>query len=268
MTTIDRETFLEELKLRKYIKETIRLNEKKRTQGLLQTLKEEQKLRNVIKQILLREKEEDRPHASTGINVLSDLLKKIMPVLEIDYKKMTSHPMQRQSFSAHILKAVTNTLATENSADEADEETTGQKQAGLPDQPGDDSDLAEAEVNLDVQPEQQPNPDDEKFIDIERPSEKKAKANKNKPDPKEDFGIEGEDTTGRNIAMSCFDKIETSIQDSYQILSDSEDKRVFYDYLVVNLKLYFKKYDDEMKAIVQEPQVSPDAQRDLPGQGI
>ena len=255
---MNREDFLEEIKLRKFIKETLRLQEKKKSSDLMDILNEEQKLRQVVKKMILKEKEEDRPHHSTGINVLSDLLKKIVPVLEIDYKKMTSHPMQRQSFRAHILKACTNALATENSSDEADEQSTGKKQAGMQ-----DSDLAEAEINLDVDNNEQDSSEQNKFIDIKRPSEKKTQ--QQKPDPKKLFGIEGEDETGRNISMSSFDKIETSIIDSYQILSDPEDKRLFYDYLITNLGLYFKKFEDELKSNIEEPVTdSGKKQRDLP----
>ena len=38
------------------------------------------------------------PNKSTGINVLEELLKKIIPVLEVDYKSLTTNIEQRQSF--------------------------------------------------------------------------------------------------------------------------------------------------------------------------
>lgn len=244
---MDRETFLAELKLRTFIKNAIRMYEKKNRVQTLQTLKEEQKLRSVIR-TLIKEAEEDRPHHSTGINVLSDLLKKIVPVLEIDYKKMTSSPTQRQSFRAHILKAAQNALDTEKVDDDAGD-------GGAESQNTTDSmmheDSPEADISLDLEPEMPVDPEAEKFIDIERPSQKKAK--KEKPDPMDSFGIEGEDETGRNIAMSSFQKVEKAIVESYSILSDPEDKRLFYDYLITNLKLYFDKFEDELKANVAEP---------------
>ena len=48
------------------------------------------------------------PNKSTGINVLEDLLKKIIPQLEIDYRMMTTADEQRESFRAHIVNAVIN----------------------------------------------------------------------------------------------------------------------------------------------------------------
>ncbi len=249
---MDREDFLEELKLRKFIKETIRNLKENLSKERFETLKEEKKLRSMIKTLILKESEEDRPHHSTGINVLSDLLKKVVPVIEIDYKKMTSSPNQRQSFRAHILKATTNALDVAQSSNNADTEGEGSVE---------DTDLAEAEISLDVDGQPEKDPEADKFIDIERPSQKKSK--EKKVDPVKAFSIEGEDTTGRNIAMSCFDKVETAIVDSYSILSDPEDQKTFYNYLITNLKLYFERFETELKATADEPQVQSDQDQDM-----
>jgi hypothetical protein len=55
---------------------------------------------------------------------LEDLLKKIVPVLETDYKSMTTDPEQRKSFRAHIIQAVINTLTPVESNNEAGEESS------------------------------------------------------------------------------------------------------------------------------------------------
>lgn len=235
---MDRNDFLQELKLRRFIKESIRLHRHKEKEAQLKIFFEEEKIRTVVRK-LINESEEDRPHHSTGINVLSDLLKKIVPVIEIDYKKMTSNPTQRQSFRAHILKASQNTIATEQVGDSSESGEENQEAMMHEDSP-------EAAINLDVG---EPKPED-KFIDIERPSKKNAKV---KQDPVDAFKIEGEDETGRNIALTCFQKIEKSITESYSILSDQEDKRMFYDYLITNLKLYFDRFEDELSNNTEEP---------------
>lgn len=247
---MDRETFLEELKLRKYVREAIRVHKKDALQQKKKTLHEEVKLRSIIQKLIL-ESEEDRPHHSTGINVLSDLLKKVVPVLEIDYKKMTSKPEQRQSFRAHILKACQNVMETEKVDDEAGD---GQSSNGAVMH----EDGGEAEINLDVTPEEPVDPEAEKFIDIERPSQKKSK--EVEVDPADAFKIDGEDETGRNIAMSCFQKVEKGIIDSYAILSDPDDKRLFYDYLITNLKLYFERFETELDNNIKEPVSASDQQ--------
>jgi hypothetical protein len=41
--------------------------------------------------------------------------------------------------------------------------------------------------------------------------------------------------------------------DSWEVLSNADDKELFYDYLLTNLKLYFDKFEDELKANLPEP---------------
>ena len=79
----------EERVLRENIRHLIRHVKQKR-------LNEEEQLRTIIKAFLddevskLDERQvadnEPTPNKSTGINVLEDLLKKIIPILEMDYK--------------------------------------------------------------------------------------------------------------------------------------------------------------------------------------
>ena len=95
---------------------------------------------------------------------------------------------------------------------------------------------------------------DDKFIDIRTDAERKAEEEEDMPDEREEFGagVDG-DETGRNMAYQSFKKIETSIIDSYELLSDSEDQELFYDYLIANLKLYFDKFEGELADTVEEP---------------
>ena len=47
------------------------------------------------------------------------------------------------------------------------------------------------------------------------------------------------------------------ILSTYESLAGEEDRDKFYDYLLTNLKLYFDKFEDELKPVVPEPE-SPD----------
>jgi hypothetical protein len=175
------------------------------------------------------------PNKSTGINVLEELLKKIVPVLETDYKSLTTNETQRQSFRSHIVNAVVKTLTpaiANNTAEDKDE----------------NSDLKEIEIDV------VDDGADDKFIDIRTDAEKKAEEEENQPDEREDFGsgVDG-DETGRNMAYQSFKKIEASVIDSYELLSDPDDQELFYDYLIANLKLYFNKFEDELSGSVEEP---------------
>ena len=206
-------------------------------------LNEEQEFRNSLKKLMILELKsmlsevdtpdvDPAPNKSTGINVLEELLKKIVPVLQVDYKSLTTSEEQRQSFRAHIINAVINTLTPAKVNNQAGE--------------GDVESLDE-EIDIEIG-------DDDKFIDIRTDAEKKAEEEANAPDEREEFGsgVNG-DETGRNMAFECFKKIESNIIDSYELLSNPEDQEVFYDYLIANLKLYFDKFESELAGQVEEP---------------
>ena len=327
--TKKRNEFLNEQELRDHIRKAIEFSMSKKDR---QILSEEQQLRNIIRKLIEGDKPEASPHASTGINVLEDLLKKIIPVIEQDYKQLTTEPGQRESFRAHIVNAVQNALAPEKALSSAGDNniqeagiapskeredmimhfdknwsktalrstvekntafyvvktgdnayqvaklvTKGEKVSPSPMSKEqaidfldkqlyrnwrielDDSDerpperrsipraepdrrsLEEIEVRVD-KPE-----DDESFIDIEPNSDETEE------DPQRDFGLDGEEVTGRNFAFSTFQKIQNQVIDSYSLLDNASDRTLFYDYLVTNLKLYFDKFEDELRANLQEP---------------
>jgi len=217
-------------------------------QNLIQIVKnkklvEEDQLRDLIQDLAIFEHEQiinergtpdidPTPNKSTGINVLEELLKKIVPVLETDYKSLTTNKDQRASFRAHIINAVVNTLTPAILNNDAEDDI---------------KDLDE-EIDITV------GGDDEKFIDIRTDAEKKAEEEEESPDERDEFGtgVEG-DETGRNMAYQSFKKIETAVIDSYELLSDPEDQELFYDYLIANLKLYFDKFEGELDSTATEP---------------
>ena len=102
---------------------------------------EEQQLREVIRSFIDIELESLKeaqtpdnsptPNKSTGINVLEDLLKKIIPVLETDYKLLTTSSEQRKSFRSHVIQAVVGTLTPAITNNEADDEVDQLKKLKL-----------------------------------------------------------------------------------------------------------------------------------------
>ncbi len=179
------------------------------------------------------------PNKSTGINILEDLLKKIIPVLETDYKSLTTNDEQRVSFRAHIVNAVENSLTP----------AKVNNQAGENDSQLDEEIDEEIEINVGGG-----EGDDDKFIDIRTDAEKVADEEGEEADPRDEFGdgVAG-DETGRNMAYQSFKKIESSVIDAYELLANPEDQELFFDYLTANLKLYFKKFEEELAPSVEEP---------------
>lgn len=241
MKKIKREELVEEIILRKSIRGVIKkLQEQKKRQ--------EEGLRKVIRKLLLEKQVSDgdpAPSQFTGINVLEDLLKKIVPVLEIDYKKMTTSQNQRVSFRAHVVNGIENLLKpVEVSNDAGDDQ--GREEL---DQDQFIDVLEEDDVNVTIGGDSEEK--NEKFIDVSKKKEKSSE--EKKEEEVNSFTLSGQDLTGRNMAYSTFKKISSNIIDSYDVLSDDKDKKMFFDYLITNVKLYFDKFEDELSPSVEEP---------------
>jgi hypothetical protein len=230
----------EEKTLRESIRHAIRAVKQKRHNIVKE---KEDKLREIIRGFMDVEKSilegstpdvDPTPNKSTGINVLEQLLKKIVPILEEDYKSLTTSENQRESYRSHIINAVENSLTPAMLNNDAGEQ---------------EKDLEEV-IDINVGG----NTDDDKFIDIRTDAEKSADDEEEEKDPRDAFGsgIEG-DETGRNMAYESYKKIETNVIDSYELLSDPEDQELFFDYLIANLKLYFNKFEEELAPEVAEP---------------
>ena len=227
----------EERILRENIRQIIRLVKQKNNT-------EEDDLRQVVREFIdiemqtLNEAGPDvdpTPNKSTGINVLEELLKKIIPIIETDYKSLTTNNSQRESYRSHIINAVVNSLTPAKINTAAGEDEV--------------EDDLEEEIEINVG-----DAVDDKFIDIRTDAEKSADDEEEEKDPRDSFGADVEgDETGRNMAYESYKKIETNVIDSYELLSDPEDQELFYDYLIANLKMYFNKFEEELAPGVPEP---------------
>ena len=244
----------EEKTLREYVR-------KKIAKLIREQEQKEFQLRQVIRKLLREGDISDvHPHRSTAINTLEDVLKKAIPTLRTDYKRLTTDKSQRDSFRAHILKAMQDSVApsmnnakfgeggtllsepsnlgaTDEDSLKEPEEDTGEETDSL------DAELAaleEAEIDI------VDKSDDEKKLNVEPDEE---------PDEKSDFGsgLEGMDETGRNMSYTTFRKISQYILDAFDMLANTKDKEVFIDYLLTNTKLYFDKFESELQKTVDEP---------------
>ena len=247
----------------KILREHIR---RKLKNSLYEHFRQEYQLRMTIRNLLSEgDLSDTHPHRSTGINTLEDVLKKSIPTLRTDYKKLTTDENQRKSFRAHIVKAIIDALKPETvnaqylqggsggSSALLSEPTGGGEGAamdvedvdlGLEDEVEDVdlNALEEAEIEIDIDDDG----DDEKKIPVE---------DDDTPTEEEAFGggLEGMDETGRNHAYTSYRKISQYILDAYDSLANPEDKKIFLDYLVTNIKLYFDKFEDELQTSVDEP---------------
>jgi len=239
---LDRQQLIEEIRLRDFVKRAIKVRAKNKVKPQIW---EEFEIRSIIRKLLKEAPAEKAQHRSTGINVLEDLLKKIIPVIEADYKMLTTDNDQRKSFSAHIVAAVKNSLAPITVTSAAGEDKF------ISVDEIDDINEIEVEIGGD-KPE-----DDDAFIDIEDKEEAEEESNFQ--------DIADEDRTGANFASTTFDKVETQITDAYALLSNEEDQNLFEEYLLTNIKLYFDKFEDELSATLVEP-TTPEYEEEKDGE--
>ena len=252
---INRKDLLEEKLLRDNIRSMLKVALSKRANN---SLREEKVLRDAVRNIILEKTAvpDKVPHRSTAINVLEDLLKKIVPVIETDFKSLTTDSTQRESFRAHLVNGIENLLAPSEVNMAA---------------PGDAPDLMENVIELflneqDISVDLM-SPDQEKFIDVGREQDQPEEV---PPDEEDGFvgGLEDTDLdkTGRNMAYSSFKKFEKAIIDAYDILDNDEDRNTFEDYLKTNVLLYLDKFEDELASAGSLPEpTTPEYEREIGG---
>jgi hypothetical protein len=246
----------EERTLREYIR-------KKISKVLYEQERKEFELRKIIRNLLKEGDISDiHPHRSTAINTLEDVLKKAIPTLRTDYKRLTTDKSQRDSFRAHILKAMEDSVAPSlNNAKYGDGGTLLSEPSNLDaEEPAEEAeeDFEETEAEGDLEDELAALEEAEIQIDLTDKEDEDKKLNvepDEEPDEKSDFGggLEGMDETGRNMAYTTFRKISQYILDAFDMLANTKDKEVFIDYLLTNTKLYFDKFEAELQKTVDEP---------------
>ncbi len=245
--------YKEEKIIREYVRAKIKKNLLEHNQRKKSILDEELRLRKIIRSILKEGDISDmHPHRSTGINVLEDVLKKMITTLRTDYKRMTTNKQQRDSFRAHMISAVKGALAPSLVND-----TYLQDTELLSEPPPDIGGIEEPPMGLDEEMYDLDRTLQEIDIDIEDGDEDKKipVEDDDQPDEMDGFGVDDPslDETGRNMAFTTFKKISQYILDAYDMLANSEDKKIFVDYLITNMKLYFDKFEQEIQKEVDEP---------------
>ena len=276
---------LQEQKLRAFIKAGIIKKKKERLEEQIKQALYINKLRSIVKNILLREATDvntDTPNRSTGINVLATTLKLVIPIIKQGYEQLTSSPEQRKSFRAHVIQNAINTLVRVDLTTGSEEERRAgdeeREEVTMPDNP--EVDAVEVEEPLEEpvdELEEQDEidvtvggDDEDKFIDIEADEEPDEEE---EPEPegatdvakavtgeKEFVQLGGLDDTGMEMAQRTFPKVQKQIADGYAMLSLKKDKEDYADFLVANLKMYFDQFDQEENVELPEP-TSPEYEK-------
>lgn len=269
--TFDREQFLAETMLRIKIQKMLQ-EKKEEKKHFLKQKRAEDEFRTQVRQMIQEAKKSPVPYGNTGIAVLEDTIKKINPIIHDDFITLTTDVAQRKSFRAHIINGFRNALErfraydgkSPNDADAGfgDMDST---LLATPDMmaeaPGDElggelppnqetpqrgsEGVSDGDIDNDGIPDAE-----EKFIETDPEQEKESES----PEDQElsQFTVDGEDETGRNMALQTFKKVEKTIVDAYNLLSNPTDKDKFYEFGIINLKLYFDRWEEELQQNIQE----------------
>jgi (p)ppGpp synthase/HD superfamily hydrolase len=253
-----RDEFIEEMKLRKFIRKAIKITEKKKNVEVQNRLLEEQKLRGIIKKLLV-EKDVDSdtkpaPATSTPESVLKAAFNKILSVIESGLRSL-SEPEERRSYRIHTLEKFKNIFKNLEgmhipSADSTPAEAIGE--TGLEE--------ADEDIAIDVEPDD-PSAPARVVPDIEKKRFEKPKKSKEESEEEEfeKFRVPDLDPTGARIA---YETIETSniknvIQSSLTTLYKPEYKKQFKEFTLYNVDLWLLTYEQELaKEKGQQPAFS------------
>ena len=247
---INRQQFLDELKLREQIRRAIAIIGERKQTKQTQMLSEEKRLRKVIRRLL--KEEEGQGDESTGISYLRRDLKKTIPELEGGYKALRSKKEQRDSYRAHIISALKDIILRGDTNFNA--KSDGDALADGVDAPMDAGMNEEIDVNFG---DSESFPDPEKKLDIgrEKPEEIQAVEDDSEENKElDDFSIEGEDKTGAAAALTSIKQIEKVVINTYSTLYDPTDRELYADYLITNTQLYFDEFEKELQTIIPEPE--------------
>ena len=224
------ENILLRLKIQSVLKEKI--EEHKTT--IVNNLLENYKLHNYIAKIIKEVKSTNpKPYSNTGINVLAELLKNIVPIIEQRYAILQTSEEQQNSFKTNLLSAYnrefdmlagnrsaknTVTLGAENDIEsELDRELS-----------------EESEFDDSFRSEEEPKED---FTDLVPPSSESEESGE-----KDSFKLADTDQTGADAAFDIYKATKNQIGESYMSLHDSTDLKLFKDYFFKNLEKYFDQF--------------------------
>lgn len=110
----------DEKKLRRVIRQAIKIHEIKTKEIVLKQKLEEEKLRKVVRHLIsegdIDADTKPAPYSSTPINMLADALSQILPVVKNGLRKL-SKPEERESYRAHVLSKIRSMFAGFESLD-------------------------------------------------------------------------------------------------------------------------------------------------------
>jgi hypothetical protein len=245
---IKREDLMKEMQLRETIKKVLSKAyfEKNKTRIL-----EEQKLRKVIRKFIAEAREADEVvYSNTGINKLRDLLRRIIPVIQDDYRDLTTSIEQRESFTKHLLIGIQNLLGISDLSKNVEK---------LPLQENIEEDI---EVEIGRQDEDPGVMDvglgGEELVDVPDDVEEEEEMSDEEKlvSSSDEMPTDPNVLTGMRAAARTLKKVQTQIKDMYEELSNPEDEQAFAEYILPNIKAHIDDFEADISDAAPEPEIA------------
>ena len=265
----EKEKFLQEQKVRSWVRTLISESQEETTNT-----------------VIFEAKEQTNPHPNTGINKLRDSIRKAKPSIKTKFQQLTSSAEQRDSFVNHLLAAFVrlfdqlDALSASTDELEMDSEVGSLETGGTPQPelsaPPEGTDIeSDLEDELDIQLENVlreididlEDADDNDVVSDELETEKEqnkqlsqvekdVEKKKSKDSERAEFssGLEG-DSTGRNQAFDAFNLVQSYFSDNYLDLDSPEDQSMFKKWGLYNLKLLLTSYEEELNPGLETPNI-------------
>ena len=265
----EKEKFLQEQKVRSWVRTLISESQEETTNT-----------------VIFEAKEQTNPHPNTGINKLRDSIRKAKPSIKTKFQQLTSSAEQRDSFVNHLLAAFVrlfdqlDALSASTDELEMDSEVGSLETGGTPQPelsaPPEGTDIeSDLEDELDIQLENVlreididlEDADDNDVVSDELEAEKEqskqlsqvekdVEKKKSKDSARAEFssGLEG-DSTGRNQAFDAFNLVQSYFSDNYLDLDSPEDQDMFKKWGLYNLKLLLTSYEEELNPGLETPNI-------------
>ena len=227
----------EEEVLRTYIRKAIRIVEDNKEK---QKLQEKSELTNLIRKMVLQEKEREPAYDDTGLNKLNGLFLDtgFINRIRIGYKELKSTTEQRNSFREHMTYHILNLLNIERAKDHTGDQSEKTEDSVELTEQDDLTMRIRADVPLMGQEPKKKSPEEEEENELE--SFKIP-------------GTEDGDTTGIKQAFAVFNQTEVkqSLLNYWGTLGNEDDKDTFYDNLSEQLKMYFDTWEEEVQSEIE-----------------
>jgi hypothetical protein len=202
--------------------------------------------------LMIEAKKQSYVHKTTGMNALEDLFSNtnLLSVLEGDYKILTTSYEQRKDYKERVMELVLDIF---------EQASLGKDEASKSLNEAIDMLYEEEDPDIQITVDDDDLPED-KVVGPKRDDIEKEKEQAREDSENADSINQKEDATGVRRAELAFKKIENSIRSAYETLGNPADQTEFKRFLIANLSMYFKQFEEGLS---NEPQadIPNDAQQ-------